>query len=187
MKSKGIRHKLTVPHSPEQNGVAERMNRTLMETARSMIAHAGLSDCYWAEAVATAVYLRNCVPTMAFNKKITPYERWYGRKPDLSHLKVFGCMAYAHVSDVKRTKLDKKAEKLRFVGYSIQSKGYRLLDEKTSVVVICRDVIFNEADFGHTVVEVQQPKTVEFDNNPVGDVDVEPQLERVEECRCYPE
>ena len=101
MKSKGIHHELTVPHSPEQNRVAERINRTLMETARSMMAHAGLPDCYWAEAVATAVYLRNRAPTTAFNKKITPYERWYRRKPNLNHLKVFGCMAYAHIPDVK--------------------------------------------------------------------------------------
>ena len=190
LKSKGIHHEVTVPHSPEQNGVAERMNRTLMETARSMMAHAGLPDCYWAEAVATTVYLRNRVPTTAFNKKITPYERWYRRKPNLNHLKVFGCMAYAHIPDVKRTKLDKKAEKLRFVGYSTQSKGYRLLDEKTSNVVIRRDVIFNERDFGHKVDEVQQQKSVEFDNNSEGDVrsrDVEPELERVEECRRYPE
>ena len=118
LKSKGIHHELTVPYSPEQNGVAERMNRTLMETARSMISHAGLPDYYWAEAVATAAYLRNRVSTSAFHEKATPYERWYGRKPDLSHLKVFGCMAYAHIPDVKRTKLEKKAQKLRFVGYS---------------------------------------------------------------------
>ena len=191
LKSKGIHHELTVPHSPEQNGVAERMNRTLMETARSMIAHAGLPDCYWAEAVATAVYLRNCLPTTALNKKMTPYERWYGRKPDLSHLKVFGCIAYAHIPDVKRTKLDKKAEKLRFVGYSTQSKGYRLLDENTSKVVIRRDVVFNEADFGHKgVVEVQQQKSVEFDSNFEGHLrsrDIEPELERSEQCRRYPE
>ena len=57
LKSKGIRHELTVPHTPEQNGVAERMNRTLMESPRSMIAHVGLSDKYWAEAVATAAYI----------------------------------------------------------------------------------------------------------------------------------
>ena len=57
LKSKGIRHQLSVPYSPEQNGVAERMNRTLIESARSMIAHAGLPNCYWAEAVATAAYV----------------------------------------------------------------------------------------------------------------------------------
>lgn len=177
LKSKRVRHQLTVPHTPEQNGVAERMNRTLMESARSMMAHAGLSDSYWAEAVATAAYLRNRIPTTAFREKMTPYERWYGRKPDLSNLKVFGCMAYAHIPDVQRQKLDKKAVKLRFVGYSIQSKGYRLLDEKTSKVVIRRDVIFNEIDFGHETAKVKDKSSVEIDT---GDV-------RQQEIRQYPE
>jgi len=109
LKSRGIRHELTVPYTPEQNGVAERLNRTLVEAARSMMSHSGLSNAYWAEAVATAAYLRNRSVTTATDK--TPYERWYGRKPDLSNLRVFGCIAYAHVPDVMRHKLDKKAEK----------------------------------------------------------------------------
>ena len=100
-KSKGIHHEFTIPHSPEQNGVAERMNRTLVESARSMIAHAGLSDGYWAEAVATAAYVRNRMPTAAFSGSITPYQQWYGRKPNISHLKVFGCMAYALIPNVQ--------------------------------------------------------------------------------------
>ena len=83
--------------------------------------------------------------------------------------------------------MDKKAEKLRFVGYSTQSKGYRLLNENTSTVVIRRDVIINEMDFGHKVAEVQQQNSVEFNNGDLRSVDVEPELERVEESRRYPE
>ena len=135
LKEKGIHHELTVPNSPEQNGVAERMNRTLVEMARSMIAHARLSNSYWAEAIATAAYIRNRVPTSA-------------RKPDISNLKVFGCMAYAHIPDNERRKLDKKAIKCRLVGYCKKSKGYRLYDEKSKKIFIRRDVIFNETDFG---------------------------------------
>ena len=86
LKLKGIRHELTVPHTPEQNGV--------MESAQSMLAHAGLPHCYWAEAVSTT----------AFEKVGTPYERWYERKPNISKLRVFGCMAYAHIPDSQRTK-----------------------------------------------------------------------------------
>ena len=149
LKLKGIHHELTVPHTPEQNGVAERMNRTLIESARSMLAHAGLPHCYWAEAVSTAAYLKNHTVTTAFEKVATPYERWYGRKPNISNLRVFGCMAYAHIPDSQRTKLDKK---MRFVGYSIQSKGYRLLDEKTRNVVVRHDVVFNETDFGQRII-----------------------------------
>ena len=149
LKSKRIFHEVTVPHSPEQNGVAERMNRTLMESACSMLSHAGLSNRYWAEAVATAAYIRNRTPTAAIKEQQTPYERWYRKKPNVSHLRVFGCIAFAHIPDAQRHKLDKKSEKLRFVGYSIQSKGYRLFDEKSHKVVIRRDVAFNETDFGH--------------------------------------
>ena len=67
---------------------------------------------------------------------MTPYERWYGRKPNMSHLKVFGCTAYAHILDSQQQKLDKKADKLRFVGYSKQSKGYRLFDERTKKITV---------------------------------------------------
>ncbi len=65
MESKEIHHELSVPYSPEQNGLAERLNRTLMESARTMMAHAGLPDCYWAEAIATAAYVRNRMPSRA--------------------------------------------------------------------------------------------------------------------------
>ena len=89
---KGIHHELSALYSPAQNGVAERINRTLMESARTMMAQAGLSDKYWAEAVVTGAYLRNRVPTRSFKEKTTPFEKWYGKKPDLSHLRVFGCV-----------------------------------------------------------------------------------------------
>jgi len=99
LKSREIFHELTVPHSPEQNGVAERMNCTLVESARSMLSHAGLPKSFWAEAISTAAYIRNRMPTAAIREDKTPYERWYGRKPDVSHLKVFGCMTYPHIPE----------------------------------------------------------------------------------------
>lgn len=138
---------MTVPHTPQQNGVAERKNRTLIEAARSMLSHAKLPKMYWAEAVATAAYIQNRLPTSVL-KKATPYQRWNGKKPDMSHMKVFGCVAYAHVPDTERRKLDKKAVKLRFMGYTNNAKGYRLLDEEKRRILIRRDVIFNESDFG---------------------------------------
>lgn len=148
---KGIRHERTIPHTPEQNGVAERMNRTLQESARSMLTHAGLSNGYWAEAVMTAAYLRNRVTTSALQEDKTPFEMWYERKPDISHLRVFGCVAYTHVPDSERKKLDKKAKELRFVGYCKTSKGYRLYDESTRKLVKSRDVVFNESEFNFKI------------------------------------
>ena len=78
-----------------------------------------LPDFYWAEAVATAVYIMNRTPTAAIHG-MTPEERYTGRKPDISHLKIFGCIAYVHVPDELRSKLDPKAEKCIFIGYSLQ-------------------------------------------------------------------
>jgi len=144
--SNGITHEVTMPHTPQQNGVAERMNRSLQESARAMLAHANLPQGYWGEAIAAAAYLRNRVTKSPIEDK-TPCEMWYGRKPNLSHLRVFGCVAYAHVPDCERKKFDKKARKLRFVGYCTTSKGYRLFDEGTKRLVKSQDVIFNEEVF----------------------------------------
>ena len=84
-----------------------------------MIRFAKIPDSYWGEAVATAAYIRNRVPTSAFKERVSPYEKLYQRKPDL---RVFGCVAYAHIPDCQRSKLDKKAEKFRFVGYRFLCK-----------------------------------------------------------------
>ncbi len=178
LKSKGIRYELSVPHSPQQNGVAERMNRTLMESARSMISHAGLPNSYWAEAVGTAAYVKNRVPTSSLKvEKRTPYEKWYGRKPKLNHLRVFGCAAYAHVPSNQRQKLDKKSIKYRFVGYSKESKGYRLLDETQKKIYIRRDVIFNEKDFGHGLERNKPPfETIEIEAESMSSQDEDPEI-----------
>ena len=179
LQSKGIHHELSAPYTPAQNGVAERINRTLMERARAMLGHAGLPERYWAEAVATAAYLRNRTPTRALKDKITPFEKWYGRKPDLSHLRVFGCMAYAYIPDVNRKgKLSKKAEKLRFIGYSLQTKGYRLIHDGTAKIVVRRDVVFNEYDFDHDASSVEVP-TNEFvvDKNSIDENNGDPNEE----------
>ena len=93
--------------------------------ARSMLHHTDLPLYLWAEALSTAVYIRNRSPTSSFKGK-TPYERWHGVKPDVSHLQIFGCDAYAQIADEKRHKLDHKSEKCVFVGYSDKSKGYKL-------------------------------------------------------------
>jgi len=166
LKCKGIRHETSVAYSPQQNGVSERMNRTLLESARAMICHAGLSKSFWAEAVNTAAYIRNRVTTTSTGQ--TPYERWYGRIPDVSHLRVFGCTAYAYSPEADRRKLDKKSSKLRFLGYGDGQKGYRLMDIKKRKLVISRDVIFNEADFGQQKepVEIESDAEEESEQSP---------------------
>jgi transposase InsO family protein len=138
----GIKRELTAPHSPEQNGVTERKNRTVVEMARSMLQEKNLGNCFWGEVVATAVYLLKLSPTKALEQK-TPYEVWYGRKPSVGHLRVFGCPAYG-LKPKQSRKLDAKSKKYVFVGYCTNSKAYRLFDVKTNQIKVCRDVVFNE-------------------------------------------
>jgi transposase InsO family protein len=140
----GIKVQYTAPYSAFQNGVAERKNRTLMEAARCMLIDAEMKKKYWAEAVNTACYLQNILPSKAVDK--TPFELWNRRKPDVKHLHIFGCKGYAHLPKEKRRKLDEKAISLTFVGYSAESKAYRMLDTATDKITISRDVKIIERD-----------------------------------------
>jgi hypothetical protein len=148
LKKEGIEHQYTIPKTPKQNGVSERMNRTLVETVRSMLADSRLPHRFWAEALATAAYLINRSPTKTLDGK-TPFQAWYGKKPNVNHLRVFGCSAYIHVPKDERKKLDPKAKKCTFLGYGTSRKGYRLYDWKTSSIVHSRDVVFNELSRGY--------------------------------------
>ena len=152
LKSEGIRHERTVPKTPQQNGVAERMNRTLVETVCSMLTYAKLPHKYWGEALSTAVYLRNRSPTKAVTE-MTPYEAWTTKKPSVAHLRVFSCDAYTHIPKDERGKLDPKAKKCIFVGYREETKGYRLYDPVRAKIIFSRDVVFNEGKCGGSVSE----------------------------------
>ncbi|KAK0588475.1 hypothetical protein LWI29_001474 [Acer saccharum] len=115
-------------HTPQQNGVAERMNRTVLEKVRCLLIGSGLSLNFWGEAAATVAYLINRSPSTAIALK-TPEEIWTGRPPSLKHLRVFGCAAYAHQSEGK---LEPRSLKGVFLGYPLGVKGYRvwLRDQK---------------------------------------------------------
>ena len=146
-KAKGILRQVTVPYTPQQNGVAERMNRTLLERARAMIRVGGPTNKgLWGEAVATAVYLTNRLPASALGG-MTPHQALWGRVPDLGHLRVFGCDAFARIPDVRRRKLDDKGAKMIMVGYAQGTKGYRLLDPNTGRIHVAKDVLFHETSF----------------------------------------
>lgn len=142
-KDSGIRRQFTVPYSPEQNGMSERMNRTLVERAKCLLIDAKVPKKFWAEAVSTAAYLINRSPTKAIDYK-TPEEKWTGVKPNIKNIRVFGCRAFVHVPKEKRLKWDSKANELIFVGYCPESKGYRLYDEKSGKIIRSRDVVFLE-------------------------------------------
>lgn len=136
----GIQSNLTAPYTPQQNGVAERKNRTLIEMSRCMLLEAGMENKYWGEAVVMANYMQNRLPTKAIDK--TPYEAWFDRKPNIAHFRKFGAKCYVHVPSEKRQKLDPKAFAAILVGYDEQSKAYRCYNPNTRKVVISRDVKF---------------------------------------------
>ncbi|MCO5596290.1 hypothetical protein L7F22_050351 [Adiantum nelumboides] len=138
-KSEGIRRQLTTPYTPSQNG----KNRTIMEMARAMLAHASLPRSYWAEACNTAVYIQNCSPTHAL-QDMTPFQAYYGRKPTVLHFRI-GCSAFVHIPKEKRQKLDFKSRKLLFLGYSAEFDAYRLYDLDTRTTTMSRDVVFDES------------------------------------------
>lgn len=141
-KSNGIVHQTSAPHSPQQNGMAERMNRTIVEKARCLLFDAKLSESFWAEAVSTAAYLINRSPTSGTKK--TPFEIWFGSKPNLKDLRVFGCKSMAHIPKANRKKFDPKSSECILLGYSETSKAYRLYDKSKRRIIVSRDVTFME-------------------------------------------
>ena len=146
--TEGIVHQRSVRYTPQQNGRAERLNRTLLEKTRSMLFAADLPKKFWAEAITTANYLQNVVMSRAV--KASPFELFFGRKPDVSMLRVLGSLAHVHVPKEKRGKFDKKIIAGVFVGYEPVSKGWRVLHQNGNTwrSVVSRDVMFDEGSIG---------------------------------------
>lgn len=164
LRSEGIQHQTSAPYCPEQNGVAERDNRTIMEAARSMLHGRNLPPYLWAEAVNTAVYLLNRVSSSTVPN--TPYQTWHRKVPDLSHLRAYGSDAFYHVPKGERRKLDPKSLKCVLVGYCDTQKAYRVWDPVARKIRIGRDIIFDEGKDTSTSItdllpepEIEQPRT----------------------------
>jgi hypothetical protein len=115
-------------------------NRSIVEAARAMLEEKSMPKFYWAEAVRTAVYIQNQI-----RDKVSAYEQYFGTKPNLRHLWVFGSIAYVHIPKEKRKKLDAKAEKCILVGYSDEQKGYKCYNPRTKQACVSRDVVFDES------------------------------------------
>ena len=140
-------HHKTMPYTPQQNGRAERWNRTFMEKALAMLHHAGLSLGFWQLAVDTAVHVYNRTPTRTLKWK-TPMELWSaGHIPDVSYFRVFGCKAYVHIQKEHRHKLEPNAKEMTFVGYEDGSKGYRFWHSSTRSIVLSGEAKFDETSF----------------------------------------
>ena len=141
--SKGIKHERSCPSTPEQNGKAERLNRTLQEIARCLLFEANLDQIFWGEAINTANYLLNLRPSKSINNKI-PYEIWTGQEVNYDHLKIFGCICFVHIPRVFRNKLEPKSKKYLFMGYSENYKGYKVYDPEREKIFVSQDVVFYE-------------------------------------------
>ena len=129
----GIEHQTSMPYSQQQNGRAERFQQTIVNKANSMRLSAGLSDGFWSYATLAAVHVYNRTPIIQVDY-LTPYELWHpGQKPDVSHIRIFGCLAYVHILKEKRSNLQAKAKPLIFVGYEPGSKGYKFWDTNSGI------------------------------------------------------
>ena len=145
LKDNGILHECSAPYTPQQNGRSERQLRTIVESARSMLINKNIIQELWSEAVNTAVYILNRTASSQI-KNITPYEKWFGRKPDLRNIRVFGSTAYMSIQPQFRKKFDAKSRKLLFVGYDGYSSNYRLWDSDKRRIEVSCNVNFNEND-----------------------------------------
>ena len=143
---KNLKHQRTVPYSPQQNGQAERRNQTVMGMARCILIESKLPHDYWSFAVHFAVYTLNRLPTRRINWK-TPHELWTGIKPNVTHLRPFGCTAYAHIDSSLRSSIQPTSAKCRFLGYAPYQKGYILQYIQNNVICVRRDVTFDENSF----------------------------------------
>ena len=139
----GIKRHFTVRKTPQQNGVARRLNKTITETTKCLRLNATLPKIFWAEAVFMACYIINRSPRVALDGKVAE-EVWTRQEVDYSFLRIFGCPKYVHISGEDRSKLNPKSKKYIFLGFKKGVKGYKLWDPVAQKVVISRDAVFDE-------------------------------------------
>jgi hypothetical protein len=146
-----IIHETSIAYTPQQNGVAKRKNRTLVEMVNALLCNSGLNKSFWGEALVTACYILNRIPQK--KSKVTLYELWKKRKLNLNYFKVWGCRAIVRLLEPKIRKLGQKAIECIFLGYAQHSKGYRFLvvepnnSVEVNTVIESRDAEFYENRF----------------------------------------
>jgi hypothetical protein len=167
--NEGIKHEFSSPITPQQNGVVERKNRTLQESARAMLHAKHLPYHFWAESMNTACYIHNRV-TLRKGTSSTLYELWKERKPTIKHFHVFGSKCYILSDREPRRKMDPKSEEGIFLGYSTNSRAYRVYNPKTKVVTESINVVIDDLHTDSPAdvdgdVETSVPQTEIVDDN----------------------
>ena len=148
---------------PQLNGVSERRNRTLLDMVRSMMSYTDLPMQMWRYALQTACHILNRTPSKSI--LTTPHEMWYGDKPSLKHLKMWGCPAY--IKKHKTDKLEARSLKARFVEYPSTDLGYYFYLPDEQVVAVSRDAIFLEKEF---LEAGSMGRTIVFDEESSGPI-----------------
>jgi histone deacetylase 1/2 len=142
----GISHRVSCPHTHQQNGTVERKHWHIVETGLTLLAHASVPYRYWSDAFSTACFLINRLPSRVISMQ-TPVERLLGEVPDYTFFKVFGCACWPHIRPYNKHKLEFRSKKCVFLGYSSLHKGYKCLHVPTNRLYISRDVGFDENVF----------------------------------------
>jgi len=158
----GIKHKRTCVETPQMNGVAERVNRTLMDMVRSMLSSSKLPTSFWTEATSAAAYAKNRMTHSSLDNRV-PEGIWTERPPSVKHLKVYGCLAYAHLPTQGRRKIDPRAVQCILVEYSNQTKGYRLWDPKKKQIIQTKHVEFDETKIGYKTIVLNDNTQICFE------------------------
>ena len=144
--SHGVALRMSCPYTSQQNGKAERSIRTMNNILRSLLFQASLPPVYWVEALHTATYLVNRLPTKTL-ASATPFYHLYSTPPSYEHLKVFGCACYPNMSSTAPHKLAPRSSLCVFLGYSSEHKGYRCLELESNRIITSRHVVFDESFF----------------------------------------
>ena len=145
LEEEGIKHEFSAPYTPQQNGVVERKNRTLIDMARTMLGEFKTPECFWSEAVNTACHAINRVYLHRLLKK-TSYELLTGNKPNVSYFRVFGSKCYILVKKGRNSKFAPKAVEGFLLGYDSNTKAYRVFNKSSGLVEVSSDVVFDETN-----------------------------------------
>ncbi|KAM2627715.1 hypothetical protein TB2_001133 [Malus domestica] len=164
--AKGVTHQLSCPYTPEQNGLAERKHRHILETAITLLQTATLPPIFWSFACQTVVYLINRMPSSTLHHK-SPFELLFKVVPDINHLRIFGCSVFPLLKPYNSTKLQPKTTKCLFLGYASKYKGFICYDILHDKYYISRHVLFDESEFPYSHLSLKHLVSTNSTSQPV--------------------